>query len=76
MAYGDELPYLFDACDIFGKALKNVDSLDKTDKKVCDILSNLIIKFANLNRAFQELKSDQSNFIRIGQETIHDKDFR
>lgn len=84
VAHGDELAYLFDARDIFGKPLKNVKPLDETDKKVRDIFSNLITQFAYLNSgqgvknkgAFQEFQSNQSNFIRIGQEANSGKDFR
>lgn len=84
VAHGDELAYLFDARDIFGKPLNNIKPLDESDKKVRDIFSNLITQFAYLNSgqgvknkgAFQEFKSDQSNFIRIGQEAILGKDFR
>lgn len=84
VAHGDELAYLFDARDIFGKKLANVKQLDETDKKVRDIFSNLIVQFTYLSSgqgvknkgAFQEFKSDQSNFIRIGQEAVLGKDFR
>lgn len=84
VAHGDELAYLFDARDIFGKQLKNVKPLDETDKKVRDIFSSLIKQFAYLNSGqgvknkgtFQEFKSEQNNFIRIGQEAILGKDFR
>ena len=84
VAHGDELAYLFDARDVFGKKLSNIKPLDDADKKVRDIFSNLITQFAYLNGgqgaknkgAFQEFKSDQSNFIRIGQEAILGKDFR
>lgn len=84
VAHGDELAYLFDARDIFGKAVQNNKQLDQTDKKVRDIFSNLIKTFAYMNSekgaknkgAFQEFKSEQSNFIRIGQEATVDKDFR
>lgn len=59
--------------------------MNETDKKVRDIFSNLITKFAYLNAgqsttknkaAFQDFDSDQSNFIRIGSEVSLDKDFR
>lgn len=84
VAHGDELAYLFDARDIFGKKLADVKPLDENDKKVRDIFSNLIVQFAALNSgqgvksrdAFQEFKSDESNFIRIGQEAVLGKDFR
>lgn len=84
VAHGDELGYLFDACDVFGKPIKTDKSLDAKDTKVRDIFSNLITQFAYLNSAqgmknkdaFQEFKADQSNFIRIGQEANLGKDFR
>lgn len=82
VAHGDELAYLFDARDIFGKNLTNATTLDQTDRKVRDSFSNLIAKFASFNRdskdkgIFQQFKADQSNFIRIGQETVLGKDFR
>lgn len=84
VAHGDELAYLFDARDVFGKQLPNAKSLDDNDKKVRDIFSNLITQFAYLNSgqgvknkgAFQEFKADQSNFIKIGQEAALGKDFR
>lgn len=80
VGHGDELAYLFDARDIFGKNLTN--TLDETDKKVRENFSNLIVKFASFGKdpkskgIFQAFSSDQSNFIRIGKETIFDKDFR
>lgn len=83
VAHGDELAFLFDARDVFGKPIKSVKSLDAADSKVRDIFSSLITQFAYLNTAqgvknkgaFQEFTSD-SNFIRIGQEATHGKDFR
>lgn len=83
VAHGDELAFLFDARDIFGN-LTHITSLDTNDSKVRDIFSNLIIQFAYLNRTdgaknkgmFQQFTSDQSNFIRIGQEATVGKDFR
>lgn len=84
VAHGDELAYLFDARDIFGQIINNTNSLDATDTKVRDFFTDLVTKFAYLSSnqgvkdtsIFQEFKSDQSNFIRIGQETKVDKDFR
>lgn len=84
VGHGDELAFLFDARDIFGKTLNSIKPLNDVDKKVRDIFSNLVTQFAYLNSgqgvknkgAFQEFKSDQSNFIRIGQEAILGKDFR
>lgn len=82
VAHGDELAYLFDAHDIFGTNLTNASTLNQIDKKVRNNFSNLIAKFAYFNRdpkskdIFQQFKLEQSNFIRIGQESILDKDFR
>lgn len=86
MAFGDELAYLFDPRDIFGRELKNVKSLNRNDRIVRETFSNLITKFAYLNSngnksskhnsIFQSFKSEQSNFIRIGEEAILSKDFR
>lgn len=55
-----------------------------TDKKVRDIFSNLITKFAHLNSNkgnknqgyFQEYTDDDNNFMRIGPEVSTNKDFR
>lgn len=90
VAHGDELAYLFDAHDIFGKPIAALTStLDADDAKVREIFSNLITQFVNLNGGrekqgdvttkslFQNFKSDESNFIRIGQaEATHENDFR
>lgn len=85
VAHGDELAFLFDARDIFGKHIQNNNNaLDATDSKVRDTFSNLITQFAYLNSGnggknkgiFQEFESDQSNFIRIAQDTKIDNDFR
>lgn len=64
---------------IFDSQLKN-----ETDKKVRNIFSNLITKFAYINSNkgtknqgyFQEYKDDDNNFMRIGPEVSTDKDFR
>lgn len=90
VAHGDELAYLFDAHDIFGKAISTTaNTLDADDAKVREIFSNLITQFVNSNGGrekqgdaknkslFQGFKSDESNFIRIGQtEASREKDFR
>lgn len=90
VAHGDELAYLFDACDIFGKSISTSNStLDADDAKVREIFSNLITQFVNLNGGrekqddvvtkslFGNFKSDESNFIRVGQAgATHEKDFR
>lgn len=84
VAHGDELAFLFDARDIYGQIINNTNSLDANDTKVRDFFTNLVTQFAylssnqggNKNSIFQEFKPDQSNFIRIGQETKVDKDFR
>lgn len=84
VAHGDELAYLFDARDIFGKHLANFTALDQTDTKVRDTFSSLVANFAHLNGGdskksasiFKQFTADQNNFIRIGQEAILDKDFR
>lgn len=57
---------------------------NETDKKVRDIFSNLIAKFAYINSIkgnknqgyFQEYKHEENNFMRIGPEVSIDKDFR
>lgn len=58
---------------------------NETDKKVRDIFTNLIKKFAYLNHdgrgeknkeVFDEYKSDGNNFIRIAQEASVKQDFR
>lgn len=81
VAHGDELAYLFDAHDIFGKNLTNANDLDESDQQVRNTFSKLLVNFAYLNHTkktdtFKEFKSDQSNFIRIGKEAVLDKDFR
>lgn len=90
VAHGDELAYLFDAQDIFGKPiLASNSSLNEDDTKVREIFSSLIAQFVHLNGGrekqgeatikdlFQNFKSDESNFIRIGQaEALLEKDFR
>lgn len=84
VAHGDELAYLFDARDIFGKAIENLKPLDATDGKVRDVFSNLIRQFSYLNSGqsangksvLKQFTSDQSNFIKIGQEATLAKDFR
>lgn len=91
VAHGDELAYLFDAHDIFGKPISATTStLNADDAKVREIFSNLITQFVHLNgngrgkqgdattkKLFPNFKSDESNFIRIGQAgASHEKDFR
>lgn len=89
VAHGDELAYLFDVHDIFGKVHAEASALDSDDAKVREIFSNLITQFAYLNKSqsnqmdaigigpFQTFNSDESNFIRIGQaDATHEKDFR
>lgn len=51
------------------------------DKKVREHLSNLISTFAYVNRSknsslFQEFQIGQSNYLTIGTELLHQKDFR
>lgn len=90
VAHGDELAYLFDARDIFGKSISTMaNALDADDAKVRETFSNLITQFVNLNGGrekpsdtktkslFSNFKSDESNFIRIGQAgASNEKDFR
>lgn len=90
VAHGDELAYLFDAHDIFGKPISTTaNTLNADDAKVREIFSNLITQFVQMNGGgekqddaktkglFDGFKSDESNFIRIGQAgATHEKDFR
>lgn len=72
--------------DIFSRieSFYRLQLTNATDKKVRDIFSNLIAKFAYLNSNrgnknqgnFQEYKDDDNNFMRIGPEVSNDKDFR
>lgn len=59
--------------------------MDESDKKVRDIFSNLITKFVysstskaqSANKGlFEEFSADRSNFLRIREEIVFDKDFR
>lgn len=90
VAHGDELAYLFDAHNIFGKPVsEKTNTLDEDDAKVREIFSNLITQFVLSNgrqekqsdatekSLFRTFKPDESNFIRIGQaDATHEKDFR
>lgn len=88
VAYGDELTYLFDARDIFGKPLQNLKPLDATDRKVRDTFSNIITQFAYLSGnnsrsvgasvkgLFDIFNPQKNNYIKIGDNTVLDKDFR
>lgn len=90
VAHGDELAYLFDARDIFGQSIAASTTLNADDTKIREIFSNLIKQFVYSNDArtkkddpkeakniFQSFKSDEGNFIRIGQtESTNEKDFR
>lgn len=89
VAHGDELAYLFDAHDVFGRPIAPLETLDPEDAKVREIFSNLITQFVYLNSSqakggdaknkspFQIFKSDESNFIRIGHtKATLEKDFR
>lgn len=90
VAHGDELAYLFDAHDIFGKPISATpNTLNADDAKVRETFSNLITQFVHSNGGrekkgdattkglFQNFKSDESNFIRIGQAgASQEKDFR
>lgn len=88
VAHGDELAYLFDAHDIFGRSIAASQTLNTDDAKVREIFADLIRQFvysnvgasddsANGKNPFHAFKSDGSNFIRIGQTAAtNEKDFR
>lgn len=89
VAHGDELAYLFDAHDIFGRSIAASTTLNADDAEVREIFSNLIKQFVYSNgngakqddakdkNPFQAFKSDESSFIRIGQTgATNENDFR
>lgn len=58
-----------------------IQLVDEQDKKVRENFSNLISKFAYINRSknqklFEEFQIGQSNYLTIGVDLLHRKDFR
>lgn len=86
IAHGDELPYLFDAHDVFGKRIEGIEFESERDKEARKNLIKFIAKFAHLNESHSQMSlngqvlgsfvADSTNFMKISNVIGVDTNFK
>lgn len=86
VAHGDDLGFLFDVYDVFGKRINSTGVKSARDQQARRNFISLITKFAYINATHSEFKiteqifapfrADGSSFIKVSDKLSLDKDFR
>lgn len=86
VAHGDDLGFLFNICDVFGKRINGSELKSQEDKQTRKKFVELLTNFAYLSESKKEFsvggailkpfRADETNYIKISNKMKLEKDFR